>query len=141
MKKEIHTEIIINSTPEKIWSVLTNFESYAKWNPFITTLTGNVLVGNTIQVKIVPPESKGMSFKPKVITFETNKEFSWLGTVLFSGLFDGLHKFELIDNGNGTTTFKQSEQFNGLLVGLFNLDNTKKGFESMNNKLKEIAEQ
>lgn len=86
-------------------------------------------------------ESKGMSFKPKVITFETNKEFSWLGTVLFSGLFDGLHKFELIDNGNGTTTFKQSEQFNGLLVGLFNLDNTKKGFESMNNKLKEIAEQ
>jgi len=62
---------------------------------------------------------------------------------LFPGLFDGEHKFELIDNNNGTTTFVQSEKFTGILVPLFRkmLDvNTRNGFSLMNEKLKELAE-
>jgi hypothetical protein len=140
MAKEIKTEILINSTPEKVWSILTKFDNYPNWNPFIKSLNGDVKVGKKIIVKIQPPNSKGMTFKPKILSFETNKEISWLGHLLFTGLFDGEHKFELIDNGNGTTTFKQSEKFKGIFVGLLNLENTKKGFEAMNEKLKELAE-
>lgn len=144
MAKEIKTEILIHSIPEKIWSILTNFDNYPNWNPFIKSIKGKVKVGNKITVRIEPPESKGMSFKPEVLKFETDKELSWLGHLLFTGLFDGEHKFELIDNGNGTTTFRQSENFKGILVPLFEkqLDNnTKRGFEEMNEKLKELAEQ
>jgi hypothetical protein len=140
--KEIKTEILINATPEKVWAILTDFENYPNWNPFIKLIKGEVKIGNKIIVKIEPPEAKGMTFKPKILTFETNKELSWLGHLLFAGLFDGKHKFELIDNGDGTT-FRQSEKFKGVLVPLFKkqLDNnTKKGFEEMNRKLKEIAE-
>ena len=141
--KEIKTEVLINATPEKVWAILTDFENYPNWNPFIKFIKGEVKIGNKIIVKIEPPEAKGMTFKPKILTFETNKELSWLGHLLFAGLFDGKHKFELIDNGDGTTTFRQSEKFKGVLVPLFKkqLDNnTKKGFEEMNRKLKEIAE-
>jgi hypothetical protein len=102
-----------------------------------------VKVGNKITARIEPPEASGMTFKPKILTFETNKELSWIGHLLFTGIFDGKHKFELIDNGNGTTTFKQSENFKGILLPLLKkqLDNnTKKGFEEMNKKLKELAE-
>ncbi|MCC7533735.1 MAG: SRPBCC domain-containing protein [Bacteroidia bacterium] len=144
MAKEIKTEILIHSTPEKIWSILTNFNNYPNWNPFIKSIKGEVKVGNKITVRIEPPESKGMTFKPKVLTFEPNKELSWLGHLMFAGLFDGEHKFEIIDNGNGITTFRQSEEFKGILVPLFKkqLDNnTKRGFEEMNKKLKELAEQ
>jgi len=144
MAKEIKTEILIYSAPEKIWSILTNFDNYPNWNPFIKSITGEVKVGNKITVRIVPPASKGMTFKPNVLKFETNKELTWLGNLLFAGLFDGEHKFELIDNGNGTTTFIQSEKFKGILVPLFKkqLDNnTKRGFEEMNEKLKKLAEQ
>ncbi|HTO15745.1 MAG TPA: SRPBCC domain-containing protein [Edaphocola sp.] len=143
MAKEIKTEILINAKPEKIWSILTNFDNYPNWNPFIKSIKGEVKVGNKITARIEPPEAKGMTFKPKILTFETNKELKWLGHLLFAGLFDGEHKFELIDNKNGTTTFRQSEKFKGILVPLFKkqLDNnTKKGFEEMNKKLKELAE-
>jgi len=78
-----------------------------------------------------------------LISLVSNKEYSWNGNLFFPGLFDGEHKFELIDHGNGTTTFKHSEKFNGILVPLFKklLDyNTKNGFEAMNRKLKELAE-
>lgn len=144
MAKEIKTEIVINATPEKVWSVLTNFDNYPNWNPFIKSINGEVKVGNNITVRIEPPASKGMTFKPKVLTLETNKELSWLGHFLFTGFFDGEHKFELFDNGDGTTTFRQSEKFKGILVPLFKkqLDNnTKRGFEEMNTKLKELSEQ
>ena len=91
------------------------FQEYPNWNPFIKSITGQVAVGNTIIARLEPPEAKGMTFKPKVLAFNTNKEFCWLGHLLFPGLFDGEHKFELIDNGNGTTTFIQTEKFRGIL--------------------------
>lgn len=144
MAKNIKTEILINATPEKIWSILTNFGNYPNWNPFIKSINGEIKVGKKIRAEIEVSQSKGMTFSPKILTFVTNKELSWLGHLLFAGVFDGEHKFELIDNANGTTTFIQSEKFTGILVPLFKkqLDNnTKKGFDAMNIKLKELAEQ
>ena len=144
MAKEIKTEILINATSDKVWTVFTNFDNYLKWNPFIKSIIGQVLVGNVIIVQLKPPGAKGMTFKPKVLTFEPNKELRWLGHLLFPGLFDGEHKFELIDNGDGTTTFRQSERFKGILVPLFKKmldENTMNGFNLMNQKLKELAEQ
>uniref|UniRef100_UPI00321727A8 SRPBCC domain-containing protein n=1 Tax=uncultured Draconibacterium sp. TaxID=1573823 RepID=UPI00321727A8 len=141
MKKEITTTIQINASSEIIWKILTDFEKYPEWNSFVKSVTGEVKAGNKIKVKIEPPEEKGMSFKPKIMTCEANKELSWIGHFLLPGIFDGEHKFELTDNGNGTTTFKQSEKFKGILVGILNIENTKKGFEAMNKKLKELAEQ
>ena len=142
--KELKTEILINTTPQKVWAVLIDFQIYHEWNPFIKSITGNVVVGNKITVRLEPPEANGMTFKPKVLVFEKNKELRWLGNLVFPGLFDGEHKFELIDNGNGTTTFKQSEKFKGIFVPLFKkmLDiNTTNGFNLMNQKLKELSEQ
>ncbi len=143
MTKVIKTEVLINANPYKIWTLLTDFENYPKWNPFIKYLKGEVKVGNKCEVRIQPPNASSMTFKPKILVYETNKKLTWLGHFIIPGLFDGEHKFELIDNGNGTTTFIQSEVFNGILVSLFKKQidvNTKNGFELMNKKLKDLAE-
>lgn len=140
MSKKIETEITIHATPEKIWKILSNFHEYPDWNPFITEIQGSVEVGNQIQVKIKPQGGKIMIFKPVVLLKKENKELQWLGKLLFKGLFDGEHHFELIDNKNGTTRFIQSEIFSGLLVPFFNFDTTTASFHIMNRKLKELAE-
>lgn len=143
MAMEITTEIIINASPEKVWAILTDFNNYPNWNPFIKSLEGDVKVGNKISAYIEPPETKGMTFKPKILVFEPNKEFRWVGHLLLPGLFDGKHRFELIDNGDGTTTFRQSEIFKGILVPFFKKqlnDNTRRGFIAMNEQLKILAE-
>ncbi|MBC8048165.1 MAG: SRPBCC domain-containing protein [Fimbriimonadaceae bacterium] len=142
-KKELRTEILINAPAQKIWDILTDFAGYSKWNPFIKSIEGKLAVGNKINARMEPPGAKGMTFKPKILTLEKNKQFSWLGNLIMPGLFDGEHIFELVDNGNNTTTFIQREKFSGILVPLFKkmLDvNTKQGFEMMNEKLKELAE-
>jgi hypothetical protein len=143
MRKEIKTEIRINATPAKVWAILTDFEKHPNWNPLIKFIKGDVAVGKKITVRIEPHEMKGMTFSTKVRAFEKHKEFRWKGHLLFPGLFDGEHKFELIDNGDGTTTFKHGEKFNGILVLFFKKmieKNTTHGFHLMNQKLKELAE-
>ena len=143
MSYQIQTSILIHSSAQKIWSILTDFKNYPNWNQFIQFIEGTPKIGNKIKAKIQPPNSKLMTFTPKVLVFEENKEFVWLGHFLFKGLFDGEHHFKLIDNQDGTITFIQSENFKGLLVPIFKNSlekNTQKGFELMNQKLKELAE-
>ena len=143
MAKEIKTQIVINASPEKVWAILTDFNNYGTWNPFIKSISGEVKKGSKITARIEPPGAKGMTFKPKVLAIDAHKTFRWQGHLLFPGLFDGEHIFELIDNGNGTTTFIQREKFRGILVPLFKkmLDtNTVNGFTQMNEALKALAE-
>lgn len=141
MTKEINTEILIHTHPNRVWTVLTQIEEYPKWNSFIKKLQGNLKVGENLRAEIQPVNSSTMTFKPKVLQFEENRILQWKGKFLINGLFDGTHSFELIDNQDGSTTFKQSELFNGVLVGLFDLENTIKGFEAMNEELKSKCEE
>ncbi|MFZ9846789.1 MAG: SRPBCC family protein [Flavobacteriales bacterium] len=144
MAKEIKTQIVINASAEKVWKVLTNFSQYPEWNSFIKPITGEVNEGYTFAAHIHPPSGKAMKFKPKVLAFKENKEFRWLGHFLFKGLFDGEHKFELISNDDGSTTFIQSEKFTGILVPLFKTmleTNTVQGFNNMNAELKYRVEE
>ena len=140
--RSIETSIIIEAPKDKVWSVLTDFERYPQWNPFIKSLTGVTEVGNTISATIQPPESGAMTFKPTVLVFDNEKEFRWKGKLLIKGLFDGEHFFILKDNGNGSTEFIQGEQFGGILVGLLSkaLVKTEEGFNLMNEALKKECE-
>ena len=135
---EIITSIHIQASPEQVWKVFSDFQSYPKWNPFVKKMMGIPKVGETIIVDL-----PGMQFKPRVLVYEANKEFRWLGHLLFKGLFDGEHRFELMPNADGSTTFIHAEKFAGILVPLFKhklLNDTKQGFEAMNQRLKEEVE-
>jgi len=138
MNIKISTSITINSTPEKIWNVLTDFNSYPKWNPFINSIIGKPIKGSKIEVNIGT-----MQFTPLILECTPNLELKWIGKLFFSGLFDGKHRFYLTGNNNGTTTLIHSESFSGILIPIFKkkiLTNTKEGFEKMNIALKRVVE-
>lgn len=140
--KQIETEILINEKPEKVWSILTDFENHPAWNPFIKSIKGKQSVGEILTVSIKPPGGNGMTFKPEVLVFEPNKEFRWKGKLGIKGIFDGEHYFKLIGQENGNTKFIHGEIFTGILVSLMGktLDKTSEGFDLMNRSLKEECE-
>lgn len=142
--KELRTEIIIKAPAQTVWKILTDFDKYPAWNPFITSLDGDVKAGRKFKVVIQPPGSRAMTFKPVCLEYSENRNFRWLGHLFIPGLFDGEHIFELKELENETTQLIQREKFNGILVPLLwkQLNtNTRKGFEAMNRKLKERAEE
>lgn len=138
MRHEIQTSITINADSKTIWAIFSDFANYANWNPFIKKVEGKIAVGAKITVEL-----GGMKFNPTIKEFEPERKFTWLGRVLFPGIFDGRHSFELISNPDGSTTFHHNEKFRGILVPLMRkkLDTEiKSSFEAMNERLKELAE-
>jgi hypothetical protein len=120
-----------------------DFEKYPEWNPFVISISGKAAVGETIKIVLQQPEGKTMTFKPKLLACEENKEFRWLGHLLIKGIFDGEHVFKMKEIAGNKTKLVQSENFKGMLVSMFWKDlNTKtiKGFEMMNKALKSRAE-
>jgi hypothetical protein len=141
--KDLHSEIEIDAPAERVWHLLTDFASYPQWNPFIRSIRGQPIRGEGLEVRIEPPGGRGMTFKPKVLNAEDNRELRWLGHLLVPGLFDGEHSFTIESLAKNRVRFVQREAFKGLLVPLFarSLEtNTQRGFEEMNRALKERAE-
>jgi hypothetical protein len=141
--KELHKEIEINATQERVWQLLTDFDRFPQWNPFIRRVEGKAEVGAKLEVHIQPSGARGMTFKPTVLTAEPFRELRWLGRMIMPGLFDGEHKFTVEPLGENQVRFIQQEMFTGILVPLLasSLDkDTLRGFDEMNRALKVRAE-
>jgi hypothetical protein len=46
-----------------------------------------------------------MRFMHKVLAYKKNEELSWIGHLLFTGLFNGEHKFKLVKKSNWDNNF------------------------------------
>ena len=141
--REIVTKIKIDAPAGKVWEVLTKFEDYPIWNPFIRQAEGQAKLGEVLSVKIQPSGGREMRFTPRVVEVEPGRRFAWLGKLVIRGLFDGRHEFAVNEIENGKVEFVHSERFTGILVpviwGSMEKD-TRKGFEEMNKALKTRAE-
>ncbi len=140
---QIKTEILIEAPVEQVWETLIDFDNYPKWNPFIKEIKEVKALGQTFKVKIKAPNQKPMSFAPNLLEMEPNKSFRWKGKLLFRGLFDGEHYFQLLPDGNGKTLLLHGELFTGILVKFIMkriAKDTIAGFDAMNQALKEQVE-
>lgn len=142
--RSIESSIEIDAPPERVWEVFAAFDSFPQWNPFVAHLTGQVGVGERIEVRLTPPGGKAMTFTPRVMAITPEKEFRWLGNLLMPGLFDGEHQFLLEPIDGARTRFIQREDFTGVLVPLVLRmvgTSTRAGFEAMNTALKQRVEE
>ncbi len=141
--KELSAEIEIEAPAERVWKVLTDFGKFPEWNPFIRQIGGETRVGARLQVRIGASGTRAMSFTPKMLNVNPNRELRWLGRLLIPGLFNGEHSFTIEPLGEKRVRFVQREKFTGILVPFMarSLDrDAKRGFEEMNHALKERAE-
>lgn len=130
----IETQVDLPAVPSAVWEQLVNAEAMGTWNPFITSLSGVLAVGERLKVRIAPVGGRPMTFKPRVTVVNPGQRLEWLGTLGVSGLFDGRHSFTLTPVGHGHTRLVQAEVFSGALVPLAGsvLAKTEAGFEAMN---------
>ena len=141
--RELNSEIGISASAERVWQLLTDFDRYPQWNPFIRSISGRPEPHSKLKVFIQPSGARGMSFYPTVLRAKPNRELRWLGQLLISGLFDGEHIFIIEPIKESKVRFIQREKFSGLLVPLLwgGLDrDTRRGFNEMNAALKRLAE-
>jgi hypothetical protein len=143
--RELKTEIEFDGTPQEVWEILADLPSQAAWNPFITKISGELRVGEKLDVRLEPEGERGITMHPMVLAAEAGRELRWLGHLLVPGIFDGEHRWLIEEAGPGRVRFTQSERFGGILVPLLwrrlRDGGTAKGFRAMNEALaRRVAE-
>lgn len=138
----IRTEIEIAAPPAAVWTVLTDFDGYPEWNPFITSAEGTLAVGEVLTLCMVLDGGKPQTFTPSVKAVQENAELRWFGALRWSWLFNAEHRFALTAVGSGTRVV-HSEVFRGWLVPLLRntIDRTEQAFRALNSALRDRAEQ
>ena len=143
LRMTLHTEIIIDAGPKRIWDVLTNFPGYQNWNPSISHAEGEARAGTLLRVIIQWPGLKKGPYELEVLDAQPERELRWLGHFGRTGLMDGDHRFVIEPIGDGRSKVIQSEDFAGWLVPFFApwlRKNVLSGFEQMNSALKNRVE-
>ena len=144
MARQLHAEIEVQASPERVWEVLTDFAAYPEWNPFIIEASGQAVPGSRLQLRMRPPGRRTTSFRPEVLKADPGRELRWLGRVLVPGLFDGEHRFTIQPTGPDRVLLTQHEEFRGILAPLLLAmiaKPTLEAFHQMNQALKSRVEQ
>jgi hypothetical protein len=113
--KAFSAEIEIQTSPEKIWSVLTDTAAYPEWEPNTIKIDGAFTFGETLvfHTKLSP----NRAFKAKVAEMTPARRIVLVGGMPM-GLFKAVRTYDLTQQGE-TVRFSTREEFSGLLSPLF----------------------
>jgi hypothetical protein len=140
----VEHDIEIPASAQEIWSVLTDFEAYPEWNPYVVFIEGGdedgVKIGDVITLTIVEgnfPDS--LTLSPTITRLKDRRTFGWHGTLAVAGLHETDHYFEIEPLPGGRTRFHHAEEFRGWLPALMNSEEqlapTREAFRLMNEAL------
>jgi hypothetical protein len=92
MTKQITTKIIISAKQREVWTVLTDFDSYPAWNPFIYRIEGRCEVGALLRITLRKSSGKLYTFMATLTMYEPQRLLQWKGTLAgMAWLFNGVH--------------------------------------------------
>ena len=114
----LEASIQIKGTPQQVWAVLSDLAGYRRWNPFITSASGQLKEGATL-VNRMHDATGDTTFNPVVLVAEPGRELQWIGKVGPGGVFDSKHTFTITPLGNGRVLLTQREDFTGVAVPFY----------------------
>ena len=140
--KSLHAAIDVDAPAARVWQVVSDFERYPEWNPFIVRAAGELRVGERLDVTIVAPGMKLVSFRPRVLDVEPGHLVRWKGEFKLPGLFDGRHALTVDPLDGRRSRFTTHEDVTGILLPFAGrvMAASQQGFELMARALKERAE-
>ena len=137
--KTVSATIDIKAPPMRVWAVLTDLNSYPKWNPLFPRATGEIAVGKRLTLWSVAANGRRQTVRPRVLAVEPGVELRWKASI--PGIMGGEHRFEL-SPASGGTRLVQSEIFRGILVPFSGgvLERAEASYVEVNKALKKRAE-
>ncbi|WP_295895679.1 SRPBCC family protein [uncultured Vibrio sp.] len=126
--KSVHTEIIIPSTPEKVWQVLTDIERYHEWNSAITLVNGELKEGHKVTYRFQETDAKAANISSEVIEITPYKHLNHKGGIWGVITFDQHYNLEPHELG---TRFIIHEEYTGVYVNFWDESHTLKQYQKL----------
>jgi hypothetical protein len=142
---ELRSEVEVDAPVERVFQVLTELERYPEWNPFLTSGSGSLVVGQRLTLDLSLPEGDSYVLRPTITHLTENAELRWSGHFLLPALLRLEQLFLVSPARTGTggrTRLVQGLNFSGLLLRYSGkaLTQAARGAVYMNQALKKRAE-
>jgi hypothetical protein len=102
----------IHAPPARIWALLTNAADFPRWNSTVTSIEGDIAVGQKLALRV--PLAPDRTFRPKVT--ETTPEHRMVWSDGVAPMFKGVRTFTLSGRDDGSTDFSMVEVFTGVML-------------------------
>jgi hypothetical protein len=134
-----HASSVINASPEAIWAVLVDGQSWTDWDSAVVRVDGTIAAGE--KVTVYPEVNPKRGFPVRVVEFEPGQRMVWRGGMPL-GLFVGTRTYTLTRQPDGLVRFGMGEVYTGPLAGLItkSIPDLSPSFTRFANGLKQRAE-
>lgn len=139
----LHDEMVVNAPRPLVWKLLTEFEDYDTWNPYITAAHGAARTGQELDLHLAPHGETAADVECDVIAVKHLRKLYWrCRDHALPGLLDREHVFRLLPMGRDGERVRlvYDGRWEGVLVPFTELGNRKAGYLEMIFALKEKAE-
>lgn len=135
MPSVIQTDVEIHASASRVWAILTDFDRYYEWNPFVTAIRGELRRGELLDLTLEPPDTHPFRLQSKVL------EVTVPGSIALRCAERSDHRIEL-DPLPGGVHLTQLQRYEDELPveQAYQTDRLNLGFEIMNAALKARAE-
>jgi uncharacterized protein YndB with AHSA1/START domain len=134
---ECKIAVSIRAPATRIWALLTDAKDFPRWNSTVTSIEGDIEVGNKLKLRVPISER---TFTPKVAEFVPPHRMVWSDGA--APMFKGVRTFSLSQKPDGTTDFSMVEVISGLMLPMIkgSLPDFGPPFEQYASDLKREAE-
>lgn len=137
-KKSVQAEVVINASPQKVWTVLTDFSEVKKWNDVLIPMQGTLEEGTTISYEFYQEKGgKATAMNAKVKQVDEHELIHQQGGI--PGVLTFNHRYIITPNGQETSV-QILEKYRGVMVPFWNPNPVEKAYERLLKSLKQKVE-
>ena len=125
-KKSVHAEIIVNTSPDRVWEVLMDQQSYNNWSTVLIPTDGVFHSDSTVTYDMIDADGKSTSVKTRVVELRKNEVLNQYGGT--RGILTVDHRYILERAESGTKVIIH-EDYRGIMVNFWNPGWVQKGYE------------
>jgi hypothetical protein len=134
---------VINSSEEKVWDVMLDFQNYARWNPWVDKLDGEAKLGSRVKAHGKMGNSTG-TLDLQITTMKKPNSLCWVDVTWFTHFGLGgwrCRTVEAIPDGKVKLTnhFEFTGIF-GFILDSMSRENLEKGMLAENEGLRDFVE-
>lgn len=134
------TAVVVTAPHHVVWRLLTDFDGYGRWNPFITRARGDARSGENLWLRLALGATPD-EFDCALADVKQGRKVRWRCRKHdVPGLLDRDHTFRVVPLGPERVRVVYEGRWEGVLVPFTDLGDWKQGYAQMARALKQHAE-
>ncbi len=113
------TTFAVAASSDRVWEVISDFDSWSEWNPSVPSIKGDLKVGNTCAVKLMMPGRPSVNVKVTLTDVDPGRRFAWHGNIAHDRFFAGDRSLDIEPRADGTVLVTHTEEVTGAFFPVF----------------------